>query len=272
MNRERKNETDKLLSNFFFGCNIPFSVVESSHFKAFVHALNKDYVFPSRKTMGTKLLNVQYEQLCSSIKQNVQQNAVLLIDGWKNSAANSKNVVAMLRLTTGRNLFLESWTFNQIRETGKALSEVVNQCVEIAYNQYNINIYAVVTDNASNMINIKRRVDLWHVTCNSHSGNLLFKSLIDTSFDDKVNNIIKDFRSPNLESIRRTNKFPRFVKRWPNQKVMEKLSDVKRNIPSFVIRQHHNLKVLVIPYQHHVIFFLQKCQVLCRISIICGNF
>ena len=55
---------------------------------AFVHALNKDYVLPSRKTVGTKLLNVQYEQLCSSIKQNVQQNAVLLIDGWKNSAAN----------------------------------------------------------------------------------------------------------------------------------------------------------------------------------------
>ena len=48
--------------------------------------------------------------------------------------------------------------------------------------------------------------------------------------------------------------------------------DVKRRTVRLDIRQHHNLEILVILYQHHIFFFVWKCRVLSRISVICGNF
>ncbi|XP_076248004.1 uncharacterized protein LOC143187643 [Calliopsis andreniformis] len=83
----------------------------------------------------------------------------------------------MLHLTTGHQFFLDFWDFSTARQTGEAVTEVVNDCCQIAKDKYNIKIYAVVTDNASNMTYMGKRVNLWHLTCNSHSGNLLFKSL-----------------------------------------------------------------------------------------------
>ena len=80
------------------------------------------------------------------------QNRTLLLDGWKNSTANTKNVVAVVSLNaTNEHIFLDSWNFSPLKETAEALSEVVNSCIDIARIKYNINIYAVVTDNASNM-------------------------------------------------------------------------------------------------------------------------
>lgn len=38
-----------------------------------------------------------------------------------------------------------------------------------------------------------------HITCNSHSANLLAKSLVEKSFATKVNALLKEFEHPNLE-------------------------------------------------------------------------
>ena len=101
----------------------------------------------------------------------------------------------------GHYTFLDSWNFSSIKKTGVNLSQVVNQSVEIARRKYNINIYAVVTDNASNMVLMGRLVDLWHVTCNSHSANLLCKSLVDEAFSARVKNLLKEFKSTLLETL-----------------------------------------------------------------------
>ena len=97
----------------------------------------------------------------------------------------------MLYLQNGESIFygifMDSWNFSLHRETGENLSEVVNQSVNIARDRYGVNVYAVITDNASNMKSMGRQIDLWHViTCNSHNGNLLCKSLINSVFTDGV--------------------------------------------------------------------------------------
>lgn len=50
------------------------------------------------------------------------------------------------------------------------------------------------------MVNMGARVDLWHITCHSHSGNLLFKSLTNKAFNEKVTKLVKEFKSPWLEA------------------------------------------------------------------------
>lgn len=65
---KEKHNIEEKLSNFMFGCNIPFSVVESRHFKAFVKALRPAYepLLPSRKTLSSRCLDEAYER-CTDI-------------------------------------------------------------------------------------------------------------------------------------------------------------------------------------------------------------
>lgn len=62
-----------------------------------------------------------------------------------------------------------------------------------------IYVYAVVSDNASAMVLMGKSVELWHVTCASHSANLLAKSLIDREFAECVNRLLKKFKRPGPE-------------------------------------------------------------------------
>lgn len=64
-------------------------------------------------------------------------------------------------------------------ETCDKLSKIVDRCVEKAKNMYKTDVYAVVSDNASNMRKMGRNVSLWNSTCNSHTGHLLLKNLVD---------------------------------------------------------------------------------------------
>ena len=167
--------------------------MESEYFVNLLRILNPEYSPPTRKTLSGSLLNQEYDEFCNSLRKEETDNGVLLLDGWKNSVANTKNVVAITRTISGQNVFLESSLL-------EALSIVVNQCIDLAMQKCNINIYAVVTDNASNMISMGRQVNVWHTIYNSHSGNLLFKTLSDIEFDKNITNIVKDFKTPMLES------------------------------------------------------------------------
>lgn len=197
----RKRRIDNAVATFFFACNIPFVNSESEHFIRMVQELDPEYTPPSRKTIEDSLLNRIFEEHRNLVRQDQVQDGILMIEGWKNSVSNTKNVVAIVRTTNGENMFLNSWNFNMLRETGEALSNVADECVEIALNTFNIDIYCVLTNNASNMINMGQHVDhLWHLKCNSHSGNLLFRSFTNEALANNVALIVKDFKSPNLES------------------------------------------------------------------------
>lgn len=79
------------------------------------------------------------------------------------------------------------------------MKEVVEEaCIE-AKEKYKTDIYAVVSDNVSTMICMGKKIDQWHVTCNSHSGNLLARSMVESSFTAKVVLVLKEFKSASLE-------------------------------------------------------------------------
>ncbi|OXU22146.1 hypothetical protein TSAR_001568 [Trichomalopsis sarcophagae] len=117
----------------------------------------------------------------------------LLMDGWKNSSANTKNVVSMIRL--------ESFNFSSKQETAQNLIDVFQQSIVLTRYRFNVNLHGVVTDNASNIMSMGRMCELWHTTCNSHSGNLLCKAMVDVSFAKQVNTLLKEFKNPNLEHL-----------------------------------------------------------------------
>ena len=92
MDKIKKSEVDDALALMFFGCNLPFSLVESTLFKHFVNLLNPNYKSPTRKTLSETLLDKIFQKL--QIKQHKEDVRIgtVMLDGWKNSSNNTKQV------------------------------------------------------------------------------------------------------------------------------------------------------------------------------------
>lgn len=185
------------LGKLFFGCNIPFSVVESIHFKEFCQALRPDYGVPSRPILSTSILNKVHNNLSSNM--HFRAESALLIDGWKNETSNTNNVACLLQVASGEALFLESFDLTGIKDAGKELAEIVNTCIDLALNRHNTHIYAVITDNAANMVRVGKLTEIWHLTCNSHTGSLLAKDLVSAKLTGHVKVLLKAFHGPGIE-------------------------------------------------------------------------
>ncbi|XP_071647150.1 uncharacterized protein [Temnothorax longispinosus] len=194
-----KEEIDLALGEFFFGCNIPMNVVESPRFKRFLQLLNSSYLLPTRKSLSKMILDKVHQNVIKERIQTQGSEGVLICDGWKNSAANTKNVVCIIHNVNERSIFLKSWDFTELRETSQQLKDMVNEAVQLANEKFKISIYAVVSDNASPMIAMGRQVNIWHSTCHSHSANLLAKSLVPMDFAQSVSNLLREFRTASAE-------------------------------------------------------------------------
>lgn len=199
-----------LAANFFFGCNIPFQVADSIHFKNFVKALRPAYNPPHRHQLAGKLLDQTYDKMEKRNLEMINQmdkKVTLLVDGWQNSAANRHCVVTMLSTSDDKKIFLESYNFSSIRETGQNLHEAVQKSIVLAKERYDADVYAILTDNAYNMQNMvataQSTADLLYSTCNSHSANLLAGDVLKTSEYsknmDKVMAVQKEYKKTSLE-------------------------------------------------------------------------
>lgn len=193
-------EITKNLARFFYACNIPFSVVDSDHFKKFVKSIRPAYAaqVPNRKALSSSLLNEVYNDLVAELKETSLPDSTLLIDGWKNENSNKKTVTTMISNVDGAHLFLDAWDISSEAETGEKLNEIVEEAKTKAKEMYNTDLYSVVSDNASNMLKMGRLSDLWHSSCNAHTGNLLAKDLVSKELNQQLLSIIKEFRRPEI--------------------------------------------------------------------------
>lgn len=198
---EEIEELNIKLASFFFGCNIPFSVVDSDHFKNFIKALRPAYSsqLPGRKALSTTLLDQEYQRCIDMLSGLVSGESVLLIDGWKNTSSNSKTVVSMLHNAKGSQAFLNAWDLTGESETAEKLAEIVNKSIDMARELYKTNVYAVVSDNASAMIKMGKNVAIWHSNCSSHTANLLAKDVMDQDLTKQVQAILKEFKHADFE-------------------------------------------------------------------------
>lgn len=200
MNTSEQEILRKLQAKLFYGCNIPFAVANSIHFYNFVKRLRVAFIPANRQQLAGTLLNKTYEELTERIYAgNESKDAVLLIDGWKNSIANTKNIVCMIHNSSGERIFLDSWDITTESETGENLIKVVEEAVVKAKEILGFDVYAVVSDNASTMMKMGRNIYLFHTTCDSHSANLLAKALVDKQLVVDVTSVLKEFKRSALE-------------------------------------------------------------------------
>lgn len=203
VNKKEIDTITEKLGNFFFGCNIPFNVVTSKHFKDLIKSLRPAYVphLPGRKKLSTSILDNCYENSVNSVKKMNNEDSVILIDGWKNTSCNKRTVVTMLHTANKQKAFLNAWDITSTAETGDRLAEIIEESIELARTKYNVSVYAAVSDNAANMKKMGNTISIWHTTCKSHTGNLLLKDALDEKLKGKVMAVIKEFKQADFEAL-----------------------------------------------------------------------
>lgn len=200
--KKEEGEINELMGKFFYGCNIPFSVIDSDPFKTFIKKLRPAYAekMPGRKSLSTTMLDNEYQKQIQRGSSLIGPESVLLIDGWKNTSSNCKTVTTMLHNSTGEQIFLNAWNLSGESETGDRLSAIVDESIDQAKKTYNTTVYAVVSDNAASMLKMGRTVSIWHSNCSAHTANLLAKDILDKKLVEKVTSILKEFRHVDLET------------------------------------------------------------------------
>lgn len=76
---------------------------------------------------------------------NNTSECVLLIDGWKNTTNNTKNVTTMIHNSMDRKSFLDAWDFTSDPETGDALNDVLDEAYSKTEEMFHSKPYAVVS-------------------------------------------------------------------------------------------------------------------------------
>lgn len=123
-----------------------------------------------------------------------------MLDGWKNSSNNTRNVAGVLKFAYGAIVFLGTQDFSLIQETTENLLEkLVDYFVPRAKQLYNCVIDSVVTDNANNMTSFSNSSNLISYTCMAHTGNLLLNELFDHELGNKLRNLMKHFKKSYFE-------------------------------------------------------------------------
>ncbi|XP_044766248.1 uncharacterized protein LOC123322369 [Coccinella septempunctata] len=158
---------------------------------------------PGRKKLSTTLLKKCYQECIDGARRRVNSDAVILCDGWKNSSSNTKTVVTMLHSTDGKSGFIDARDLTTESETAEKLAEIIMESTTIVKEKYNVDVYAVVSDNASAMVEMGSliRHRMWHSTCNCHTGNLLAKDILDKKLVDNVVLVLKEFKQSDFEKM-----------------------------------------------------------------------
>lgn len=153
-----KNKLDVLVSKFMYGCNIPFSVVESEHFINMIHSLRPGYDPPSRKRIAGELLQKVNEELLTNAKNKLDGKTVTLIqDGW--SSIHNDPVIANCISTGHESYFLSSVDTTTNKKTADYCLQLAVKAKEEAESLFNCKVRSFVSDNEAKMCKMRKDLE-----------------------------------------------------------------------------------------------------------------
>lgn len=207
-NGEQK-QLDAALANFIFGCNIPFSVIESDHFVEFVKRLRPAYAekMPGRKMLSNSLLNRAYENCVKNNTPSVGRESILLLDSWKNETRNTRTVVSVLGAVKKPRIFMNSSEIPDAEtKDQEEYNEVIKTTIQSAKEIYKTDLYAAVLPEITpNLMLSEVTSPLWYIKCNSSVINSLAMEILESS---RVTNcvpyldaVLKELKRLNLDGM-----------------------------------------------------------------------
>jgi hypothetical protein len=173
----QKEILEEKVAKFFYGCNIPFNVVEHPLFKDLVQSLRPGFTPPTRKKLGDQLLNKVHSNLQENMHESLKDKTVTLVeDGWSDPHNNA--VIARCLNVDGKSFLLDTVEAGTMEKSGDNCADLCRSSITQAEEKFKCRIGSVVTDNAKNMEKMRRNLqeedgNLVVYGCLAHILNLL---------------------------------------------------------------------------------------------------
>lgn len=203
-------QIDDLLVGTISEGYLPFTLVENSNFIKLVNALEPRYKLPSRKTLTNKLLNDKYIEVRSVVSESLNKaNHISLTSDMWTSAANQGYLSVTAHFINENKL--ESAVLCTLQVSERHTAENIAKHIKDILAEWNISdkCFSIVTDNASVMIDVARRLSLQHVPCTAHTINLAITDVLGHSdislFNElrhKCRKIVGFFKSSTLAATK----------------------------------------------------------------------
>ena len=143
------------LVHLIAGNLLPFSLVESPHFRNFVSSLDPHYQVPSRKFSTTKLIDRKYTEINMHLRELLEQSEQIsvTVDVWTN-----RQMVSFLGMT-GHFILSRKWSLTSVllacnKFTGRHTAPNLLKHFQEVVEKFGITskVKYVVTDSAANMV------------------------------------------------------------------------------------------------------------------------
>lgn len=192
-----KRLNEKLAMFIALDCQ-PFSVVEDKGFRQLLNELDPRYNIPSAKYVSKTLIPNLYEQgqqkLRSMLSNKNVEYVALTTDCWS-----SINVQGFITVTC-HFLFdfkLISAVLQTVILTESHTAVYLSEQIKKIMDDWQLNgkISAVITDNASTMVNACGLLKIRHMPCIAHTVNLLIQDAVNSDSNEEIRSIIKHCKS-----------------------------------------------------------------------------
>lgn len=202
ISNKKSQELNFSLVNVLVKNYLPMQLVDSVHFRNFVHSLNSNYSVPSRKTVATVLIPQLYDIAAEKIKTSLRSpdiNAVCLTtDSWT-SRANENYVAITVHYIHDFKLkshILDCYCYSDSHTALNLCSEIKKIAEKWGIQN---KIVAIVSDNAANVKAAVKLTGYKQISCFAHTLNLIVEQGLKKIKDvqTSVKGIIEFFkRSP----------------------------------------------------------------------------
>lgn len=199
-NDSEKKELDKLIGMFFYACNVPFSHVESEHFKRLISKLRPGYKPPTRKALAGNILDDIHDELQNQMIKNLKgKPTTLIVDGWSNVHNEPLTVAALY--AEGKSYLVDAIDTGSDHKTAEYLIDLSKHIISTASDKYGCQVKSVVTDNANCMVKMRKELEkaeelnLISHGCSAHYLNLLGQDITPQNIISHVIKVQKYFRN-----------------------------------------------------------------------------
>ncbi|XP_067650354.1 E3 SUMO-protein ligase ZBED1-like [Haliotis asinina] len=155
----------------------PYSIVENSAFKNFVHCLEPKYSVPSRPTLSEKVMPNLYEEVRQSVQSQLHeaQTIAMTSDGWTSRATESYITITAHFIDSQwilQNKVLQTRAIYECH-TGTNIAQVLKSAVDEWKLERPHGLQPLTSDSAANMCVAAKQANMTpHIKCFAHVINL----------------------------------------------------------------------------------------------------
>ena len=145
----RKEAADRAIARFFYAAGTPFNVADSRHFNVAIKAVaahGPTYCPPSRKALGTTLIDKELSDVKHKVEADTKQGVTLVSDG--RTSVQSRPIINFLMISSEGSVFLSATDTSGQEKNAEYIAILLEKQIKVSQDK----VVQIVMDSAASCV------------------------------------------------------------------------------------------------------------------------